>query len=412
MTGRGRYSAAAAAILAMGIAGGTWLSGQAPVPSASDRVAQLGEALARGTRTMSRDPQMGYLTPVLDALGVPVESQLLVFSKTGVQRAYTSPRNPRALYFTESLIVGYNPGAPMLEIAAHDPDEGVAFYTIDQAAGAPVITRRTTCLACHVSSSTLDVPGLIDRSNLVGHDGELMPEPESHDVDHRTPHTERWGGWYVTANGTMAPYNPFGHLGNLTVAERPEPGPAIVSDRVFVEWSNSAPETRGYLSKESDLAALQVFNHQVHAINLLTRLTREARAAAASGQAWTDVLQSRASELADYLLFIGEAQPIPGVAPRPGFAERLAARTPKDRLGRSFGELDLNERLLKYPCSFMVYTDAFDELPAVAKAAVYRRMLMILEGKDQGRKYAGLTSARRRAVLEILRDTKRDLPRM
>ncbi len=396
----------------MGIAGGTWLSGQAPVPSASARVAQLGEALARGTRTLQRDPQMGYLAPVLEALGMPVESQLLVFSKTGVQRAYTSPRNPRALYFTESIVVGYNPGAPMLEIVAHDPKDGVAFYTIDQSADAPVVTRRTTCLACHVSPSTLDVPGLIDGSNLVGRDGTLMPMPESHDVDHRTPHTERWGGWYVTSNGTVPPYNPFGHLGNLTVSERAEPGPAIVSDHVFVEWTNSAPETRGYLSRDSDLAALQVFNHQVHAINLLTRLGQEARQAAASGQVWSSALQSRANELADYLLFVGEAQPIPGVAPRPGFAERLAARTPTDRQGRSFGQLDLNDRLLRYPCSFMIYTEAFDGLPFAAKAAVYRRMLTILQGKDAQPRYAHLSAADRRAILEILRDTKPDLPRM
>src|SRR2546421_392991 len=66
----------------------------------TDRVTQLNRALAAG-RTLSRDPQNGYLRAVLDALGVPVESQLLVFSKTGVQRAYTSPHTPRALYFDQ-----------------------------------------------------------------------------------------------------------------------------------------------------------------------------------------------------------------------------------------------------------------------------------------------------------------------
>ena len=33
---------------------------------------------------------------VLDALHVPVESQMLVMSKTGVQGLYTGPANPRA----------------------------------------------------------------------------------------------------------------------------------------------------------------------------------------------------------------------------------------------------------------------------------------------------------------------------
>src|SRR4029453_15606964 len=106
----------------------------------------------------------GYLLSILEALGVPVESQLLVFSKTGVQRAYTGPLNPRAIFFTESFVVGYVPGAPVIELAAPDRQQGVVFYTLDQAAVAPVFTRQTTCLACHVSASTLDVPGMIVRS--------------------------------------------------------------------------------------------------------------------------------------------------------------------------------------------------------------------------------------------------------
>ena len=82
----------------------------------TDRVAKLNQALAQGGRSLRRDAQTGYLAPVLDALGVPVESQLLVFSKTGVQRTFTSPHTPRALYFDQSVAVAYVPNAPLLEI--------------------------------------------------------------------------------------------------------------------------------------------------------------------------------------------------------------------------------------------------------------------------------------------------------
>src|SRR5262245_24490496 len=133
----------------------------------TDRAATLSDAIARGERTLVRDEKTGYLRSLLEALGVPIESQLLVFSKTVVQRAYTTPRTPRAIYFDRSIAVAYVPGAPALEIAAHDPQQGVVFYTLEQLPARTSLTRRTMCLSCHVSASTLDVPGIIARSNAV-----------------------------------------------------------------------------------------------------------------------------------------------------------------------------------------------------------------------------------------------------
>src|SRR5690349_11894172 len=86
------------------------ISGQTPIPwtgvldehpsiqyasrPSTDRVAMLNRALQQGARILRRDARTGYLLPVLDALGISRDSQILVFSKTGVQRAYTSPHNP------------------------------------------------------------------------------------------------------------------------------------------------------------------------------------------------------------------------------------------------------------------------------------------------------------------------------
>jgi hypothetical protein len=246
----------------------------------TDRVARLNRTLAAGGHSLQRDSQTGYLRPVLDALGIPLESQLLVFSKTGVQRAYTNPHNPRAIFFDESVAVGYVPGAPALELAAHDPQQGVVFYTLDQDAAAPVLTRRTSCLTCHVTASTLNVPGIIVRSNTVDDNGNVVAREGSYDVNHQTPHPDRWGGWFVTSDALAVPYSQRGHSGNITVA-----GQGVTSNQVFVEWVNSAPETRGYLASTSDIATMVTFDHQMHAINLLTRLNWEARAAASSGGA-------------------------------------------------------------------------------------------------------------------------------
>jgi hypothetical protein len=372
----------------------------------TDRVAKLNQSLAQSGRTFQRDERTGHLMSVLDALGVPVESQLLVFSKTGVQRAYTSPHNPRALFFNESVVVGYVPGAPLIEIASLDPQQAVIFYTVDQAAPAPTFVRGRSCLSCHVSASTLDVPGLITRSNIVADDGTPLPRLGSNDVNHQTPHPDRWGGWYVTSEGAPPPYSQRAHGGNITFSPRGD-----TSNQVFTDWLTSSPETRGYPSANSDIVSLLVFDHQARAINLMSRLNWEARVAASERRdPATDNVRRLAIELADYLLFAGEAPaPVP-LTPRPGFAARLERTTPKDRQGRSFGQLLLTTRLFRYPCSYMVYSEAFDGLPAAVKTVVYSRMIDTLSGSDAAAPRLRLSAEDRRAILEILKDTKPDFP--
>ena len=372
----------------------------------ADRAGALGRALADKTRTLKRDASTGYLRPVLEALGVPADSQILVFSKTGVQRNYTSPHNPRALYFDQSVAVAYVPGAPLLEIAAHDPQQGVVFYTLEQTAAAPVLTRQHSCLTCHVAASTLGVPGMIARSHTVGVDGNILPQSETRAVDHATRHPDRWGGWFVTSEDAPPPYSQLAHLGNITFS-----GNGETSNQVFVEWMNSAPETRGYLSAASDISGLLVFDHQMHAINLLTKLNWESRVAKADDDVGANAaVHLLVDELADYLLFAGEEPPSAPLTPRPGFASSLAARTPKDHLGRSFAQFDLDNRLLRYPCSFMIYSDAFNALPPGVKASVYRRMIDTLSVNDAHANRTRISAADRRAILEILRDTKPDFP--
>jgi hypothetical protein len=367
----------------------------------TDRVGALGRAIADSARTLDRDPRTGYLRSLLDALGVPVESQLLVFSRTGVQRAHTSPRNPRSLFFNRSVVVGYIPGAPMIEIASHDPRQGVVFYTIDQAASPPAIRRQTMCLTCHVSASTLDVPGVIARSNAVDDEGNTLPQLGSNDVTHETVHPDRWGGWFVTSEGVPAPYNQRAHEGNITFSPK-----GNTSSQVFIDWINSDPESRGYASPQSDIVSLLVFDHQMHAINLLTRLNWESRVGA-DGE-----VRRVAAELGDHLLFTGEVPPSVPLIALPGFAKDLASAAPHDHLGRSFAQLDLERRLMRYPCSYMIYSEAFAALPAAVKQLVYQRMMERLSTEDVRRApQVRMTAEDRRAVLEILRDTKPDFPR-
>jgi hypothetical protein len=145
--------------------------------------------------------------------------------------------------------------------------------------------------------------------------------------------------------------------------------------------------------------------------NLLTRLGWEARYA--SYEKRTDLavrLRNVAEELVDYLLFVEEAPLTAALEGTSGFAETFAAQGPWDSKGRSLRQFDLKRRLMRYPCSYMIYSEAFDALPGAAKKAVYDRMWQVLSGEEQNPRYARLTAADRQSILEILRETKRDLP--
>jgi hypothetical protein len=322
-----------------------------------------------------------------------------------VQALHTGPSNPRAIYFNDVVTVGYIRGAPLLEITVQDPRQGTLFYTIEQRPQTkPIIERRPACLSCHQNYSTLHVPGLLARSVFMAPDGIALGQFGSYDADDRTPFRRRWGGWYVTGNdGAMR------HLGNAVVTDR-EKREAIVSDSTLHPVSiDDLFDGRGYLSTRSDIVALMVFQHQSHMANLITRLgweTRMARSAVFSDGPLKDTV----TELVDYLLFTDE-EPLPAaIKGSSGFAELFAAEGPADRQGRSLRQLDLDRRLMRYPCSYLVYSAAFGALPAEARTAVYVRMWDILSGRDTSPRYARLAEPDRRAVVDILRETLHDLP--
>ena len=93
-----------------------------------------------------------------------------------------------------------------------------------------------------------------------------------------------------------------------------------------------------------------------------------------------------------------------------GFQAKFAASGPQDSKGRSLRQLDLVTRLMRYPCSYMIYSRAFDKLPDIAKNGVYSRLWDVLSGKDKAPKYSKLSAADRAAIVDILVETKTDLP--
>lgn len=352
----------------------------------TDPVARLDQALASGAATLSFDEAAGgYLRSVLTALDVPVSSQVLAFAETSLQARKIRRDNPRAIYFNDTVAVGWVRGGDVLEVASHDPQQGVIFYTLPTTPQAqPRFTRDDSCLACHLSWDTLAVPGLVLQT--------VFPRKSERDyadggfVDHRLTVAERWGGWFVT--GRQVPPR---HMGNQpTLQPTPRTGPPQKLTTVKGEI-----DLTQYLTDTSDVVALLVLDHQAHAANLLTRLNWEARI----GNGRVD---EAATELVDYLLFVDEA-PLPGaVQGTSGFAEAFMAGGRKDPRGRSLRSLKLEGRLMQYPLSFMIETPMFDALPAPARRAVASRLAAILAGRDTGPKYAHLTPAVRATLVEMI----------
>ncbi|MGH9140099.1 MAG: hypothetical protein ACRD2I_03030 [Vicinamibacterales bacterium] len=371
-----------------------------------DMVAELGRRVEDGAVRLDFDEASGYLRPVLDALHLPVESQMLVMSKTGVQALYTGPANPRAIFFNDAVAVGYIRGAPLLELAVQDPEQGVVFYTVDQKPQArPVFERRPACLSCHQAYSTLHVPGLLARSVFMAPDGLPLNQFGSYDADDRTPFRRRWGGWYVTGTDEG-----LRHIGNAVVTDT-EKREAVVSDSTLHRMSQERPfDAGGYVSAHSDIAALMVFQHQGRMTNLITRVGWESRVASYDHRIDPGPLEAAVHELVDYLLFIDEEPLTVAVRGTSGFAEKFAAQGPTDRRGRSLRQLDLDHRLLRYPCSYMIYSAAFRALPDEARTAIYRRTWDVLSGRDAAPRYGRLSGDDRRAIMEILRETVLDLP--
>jgi hypothetical protein len=415
--------AAATAVLFAGPAAATDLY-QPPISYESatpdNAVTRVQKEIAAGRVALSRDDDHGYLRSVLKAFDIPESSQLLVFSRTSLQRSRIGPRTPRALYFNDDVYVGFCQRGDVLEVSVADPLLGTSFYTLDQEpAERPRFTRQTEqCLICHASSAVRGVPGHLLRSVYPDRGGEPMLGSGSYRTDETSPFEQRWGGWYVTGR------HPFEHLGNRTFRgrydeERVEPASQNVTDlRPFFT-------TGAYPTAHSDVVALMVLGHQAAVHNRIARATLEARSALyyqtelnralkeRPGTQYDSVkgrIASAGDDLVKVLLFSGEAKLTGPVEGTTTFARDFAARGPFDAEKRTLREFDLKTRLFRYPCSYLVYSESFDRMPDPMRDYVLRKLHAVLTGANEEPAFSHLSAGDRAAVLAILRATKPNLP--
>ena len=382
-------------------------------PASHNAIDVLRRDVAAGTITVGSPPlSAAALSLLLDHLHISIDSQMLVFSKTSNQASRISPDHPRAIFFNDAAVVAYIPGSPVIEVAALDAVRGIVFYTLAaDAASPPTFERALTCTRCHHGPNTAGVPGVYVGSVIPGPSGAPLRGDTAIITDHRTAFADRWGGWYVTARrGEQR------DRANTVAASPSEPAVLVRDSQQNLTTLAGRFNHADYPTGTSDIVALMTFEHQTQMWNLLSRVAWQARIAEQAGPAdharQQGELSTDIADLVAYMLFAGEArieQPIEGVS---SFARTFAERGVRDRQGRSLRDFDLKKRLFRYPLSYVIYSDAFDALPATARDLVYQRLYEILTGVNTDATFAHLSQRDRRAILDIIRDTKPHLPQI
>ncbi len=388
----------------------------------ADAVAKLQARLQSGQAKFAFDERSGDLPALLRELNISETSQVLVFSKTSFQRERISPQRPRALYFSDDVYVGSVDQGEVLEISAVDPQLGAVFYTLaQQPSDQPMpIGQLDSCTQCHASPMTEGVPGHLVRSVYPDAQGQLILSAGSFRTSDRSPLRERWGGWYVT--GTHGHQR---HLGNALFRD-----PVDLEKIDYESGANlidlrSRVDLAAYRTPHSDIVALMVLEHQAPLHNQIAAANYRARLALREQEVLNKMLNSTSSELSPGiqrrlqragddvlkgLLFVGETPLTDTVQGTSGFADYFARLGPRDRHGRSLRDFDLQQRLFKYPCSYLIYSDALNALPEQVLSHILRRLWEVVTNQDHDEAFSHLTTEDRRAIREILVDTKPGLP--
>lgn len=414
---------AALLFFAVGLAPAAEMFEQSPMNySASqpnDAIARLQARLASGAAKLD-GRERDLIRGLLRELNVPVESQVLVFSKTSLQRQRISPDHPRALYFSDSCYIGWVPSG-LVEVVTIDPKLGPIFYQFDpsevRSGKTPHFQRDNDCLRCHGGTFVRDIPGLFVRSLHTDANGEMLLRGGSQVVDFRTPFTNRWGGWYVTGK-----HGRTLHRGNVFTEEK--------DDELVVDFKRGANimdldkffDTSRYLTNSSDIVALLVLEHQTAMQNTITRagmncrrmleyqqaLLRELKETSTNEFAYDSVrsvFAGAVQDIVDDLLFYQEATLPAGLEGSPAYQHAFQANARCTTTGRSLKEFSLKGQLFQNRCSYLIYSDSFLALPGQLKKRVYARLAEILSAEDSEPRYAYLGKEERTRIANILRET-------
>lgn len=380
-----------------------------------DALTQLQTRLAAGQLQLTGSGKE-IVQRLLRELQIPVESQLLVFSKTSFQRQRIRPDHPRALYFSDTCYVGWVPSG-LIELTTVDPQLGPIFYSYDPHADTPKFVRDNDCLSCHGGNFVRGIPGVFVRSVFTDAQGEPLLRFGSELVDFRTPFTNRWAGWYVTGkHGTTR------HRGNVVAQDKNSELVVDLKRGANVTDLSHFFETKAYLAAGSDIVALLVYEHQLAMQNTLTRASQDCRRMLAyqknlqhdlkepvteelTYDSVKRVFEGAAKDVVNDLLFKDEA-PLPeGLEGAAAFQSAFQTGAPRDRAGRALKDFHLRGHLFQNRCSYLIYSESFLALPEPLKRRIYRRLGQALHPTNPDPQYAYLGGEERTRISSILQQT-------
>lgn len=366
-------------------------------PPPTNAIEALQAKLDSGAVKLTYDQNgQGYLKSLLAALGISQDSQVLAFTRSSLQFDKISPKAPRAIFFNDDVAVASVLRGQILELLANDKSgDGLAFYSFDanRSEKPRFIREEGRCSFCHAMTGRFSMGWMVAdiSANATGEPYFTNPSQPFNFTDHRTPFEERWGGWYVTGtSGAMV------HRGNVTA---PDPyHPFDLPEKVGLNITDLSDkfDISQVIQPTSDIVALMTLEHQTGVANRIGGINVLRRTGT------PEKLNAAIEDLVTYMTFGDEvALPAP-VKGNSTFTETFAKTGPRDRSGRSLRDFDLNTRLLRYPLSFMIYSDAFASLHPEVRARLWRRFYDVLSA-DKARPESV-------AAIAIVAATKKDRP--
>ena len=395
-------------IIAIGFISHVADGGESSRKEQDDPVRRLWKQVADGRVQLDASSESAFLKSVLRELEVPVASQVLVFSKTSLQRDLISPQQPRAIYYNDECYVGWVKGGA-IELIGVDAVEGPQYYLLQRSVAGlekgPVFQVGKDCFSCH-GGAALQV-----QSVRVDGEGQPLTGSISFSTTEESPLGERWGGWYVTGHSGKE-----AHLGNLVAGQHPS--------RI-----GAAPETLAdllpaavYPTDTSDIVSLMVLEHQTSVQNILTKANQTALRALhmqtslqkelgepiqnqPTGTALR-IIEHCTEDVLDALLFKDEA-PLPegGIEGDVSFQNAFGQSAHRSADGRSLKDFQLLTRLFKYRCSYMIHSRTFTQMQPALKKTILTRLDQILTGQDRSGRYDYLGESERKHIRKILDET-------
>ena len=364
-----------------------------------------------GDVKLNYNSEKKYLFSLLQELSISPHSQLLVYSTTSLQLSRISPSNPRAIYFSDDIYLGYVPGG-QIEIIGVDPTLGAITYIFNlprsESTRHPTIYRSKRCMNCHASQDIGGAPGLLISSVVPGQGGGSIDSFRKTIPGHGVAFGTRFGGWHITGkhpfNKTWA--NQIGGMkeGNIFKIENP-PGK-------YFSWDK-------YLTESSDIIPNLLLEHQIGFINRCITITYKFRELLSSNEKTIDkkniddFIQKETNSLLNYILFKDEI-PLPKnqINLKTQYVSDFESRSIRGTKKANLRKLEITTRLLKLRCSYMIYSNSFKGLPLEFKDYIIEKLHFILSCEESKIpvQYSYLEIEEREKIKQILSATLKGFP--